>query len=99
LKDGSVDVIREKDNTINLARLFASNNTTPKESIKEAQATSSGPWQYVVENIALSGFKTQISDLTVKPDSPLINIDNIRLSASLFDGKSPFPFEAGLHVV
>jgi hypothetical protein len=97
--DGSVNIIRQKDNIINLARLFVSDNPAPKEAVKEAQAAAGEPWRYVVESISLSGFKAQISDLTVKPDSPLINIDSIRLSASRFDGKSPFPFEAGLHVV
>jgi uncharacterized protein involved in outer membrane biogenesis len=99
VKDGSIDVTREKNNTINLARLFASDKPAQKESAGEAQAAAGEPWQYVVENISLSGFKTQISDLTVKPDSQLINIEDIRMSASHFDGKSPFPFEMGLHVV
>ena len=99
VKDGSADVIREKDSAINLARLFASDNPAPKKSGNEKQAAASEPWQYTVENIHLSGFKTQFSDLTVKPDSPLINIDNIRMSAPRFDGKSPVSFEAGLHVV
>jgi len=99
VKDGSVDLIREKDNAINLARLFAPDNPAPKETVKEAQTAAGEPWQYFVENISLSGFKTQISDLTVKPDGPLMSIDNIRVSASRFDGKSPFSFEAGLHVV
>ena len=99
VKGGRVDVIRNKDNTINLAKLFGAMSSAPKGSEKEPQAATGDPWQYVVENISLSGFKTQVSDLTVKPDTPLINLDNISVSASHFDGKSPFPFKTGLHVI
>jgi uncharacterized protein involved in outer membrane biogenesis len=98
LTDGMVDLIRGKDNTINLSRMFASQTPSQKTSDK-AHKEKGDPWKFAVEIISLSGFKTRVADLTVNPDNPLIELENIRLTASRFDGKSPFPFEIGLDVV
>jgi hypothetical protein len=98
LTEGMVDLIRGKDSTINLSRMFAS-QTPSQETSDKAQKEKGDPWKFAVETISLSGFKTRVTDLTVNPDNPLIELENIRLTASRFDGKSPFPFEIGLDVV
>ncbi|HJX34212.1 MAG TPA: DUF748 domain-containing protein, partial [Desulfatiglandales bacterium] len=99
LKDGMVEVIRNNDNTLNLVQLFASKKPDQEMSEKSPQTENSKPWQFNVDAASLSEFKTRISDLTVKPDSPLIELDKIDLAVARFDGKSPFPFEIGLNVV
>jgi outer membrane protein OmpA-like peptidoglycan-associated protein len=99
LMDGIVDVIRDNDKTLNLVHLFASKKPDQEISEKLPQTENSKPWQFNVDAASLSGFKTRISDLTVKPDSPLIELDKIGLTVARFDGKSPFPFEISLNVV
>ncbi len=99
LTDGIVDVIRDNDSTLNLVQLFATKKTDHEVSEELPQTENSKPWQFNVDAASLSGFKTRISDLTVKPDSPLIELDKIGLKVARFDGKSPFPFEISLNVV
>ncbi len=99
LKDGMVDVIRDNDNTLNLVQLFASKKPDQEISEKSPQTENIKPWQFAVDAASLSEFKTRISDLTVKPDSPLIELNKIGFTIASFDGKSPFPFEIGLSVV
>jgi hypothetical protein len=98
LSDGMVDVIRSKDNTINLAQ-FGSAKTSDEATNKEPQKKISASWRYLLETFSLSGFKTSITDMTMNPDKPMIDLEDIALTVSHFDGKSAFPFEAGLHVV
>jgi hypothetical protein len=99
LTDGIVDVIRDNDNTLNLVQLFATKKPDQEISEKSPQTESSKPWQFNVDAASLSGFKTRINDLTVKPESPLIELDKIGLTVAGFDGKSPFPFEISMNVV
>ena len=99
LKDGMIDVIKDNDNTLNLVRLFASKKPDKDMSEKSPQTENTKPWQFAVDTASLSGFRTRISDLAVKPDSPLIELDNIGLIIGRFDGKSPSSFELGLNVV
>ena len=99
LKDGMVDVIRDNDNTLNLVQLFALKEPDHEISEKLPQTEDNKPWQFSVDAASLSRFKTRISDLTVKPDSPLIELENIGFAVARFDGKSPSPFELGLNVV
>lgn len=99
LSNGLINVIRDKDNNINLAQLFTSKDSEKVASEKAPKEKGSNDWQYLVEKASLSGFKTKIFDLTIKPDSTLIDLDNINLTVSRFDGKSPSPFDISLKVV
>ncbi len=99
LSNGMVNVIRDKDNKINLAQLLVSKDSEQVAPEKAPKEKDSNGWQYLVEKASLSGFKTKIFDLTVKPGSTLIDLDNINLTVSRFDGTSPSPFEISLKVV
>ena len=99
LTDGMVDVIRNKDNKVNLAQLFNTENTSRYAFEKDSQAEKSDPWQFAVERVLLSEFKARVTDLNLHPNKPLIDLDQITLTVSGFDGKSPSPFEMGLRVV
>jgi hypothetical protein len=98
LSDGNIDVTRHQDGTLNLMQLY-NKDTGKNSSSKNTQPEKSEPWSYVLEKVAVSEFKTNITDATVRPDKPLIGLEKISLNASHIDGKSPITFDAGLRVV
>jgi hypothetical protein len=98
LSDGSIDVIRHKDGTINLMQLY-NKDTEKNPSSKNTQVEKSASWSYLLENIAVSEFKTNITDMTVRSDKPLVGLEKIALNASHIDGKSPIAYDAQLSVV
>lgn len=98
LTDGLVEVIRDNDNKVNLARLFDTKNSAQAVPEKDTRPENSEPWHVVVEGISLSDFKTRFIDSAVNPDNSLLDLEKITLTVSRFDGKSPSPFEMGLQV-
>jgi outer membrane protein OmpA-like peptidoglycan-associated protein len=98
LSDGAIDVTRHKDGTINLMQLY-NKDAEKNPPSKNALAEKSEPWSYVLENVAVSEFKTSITDATVRQGKPLIVLEKIVLNASHIDGKSPISYDAGLRVV
>jgi outer membrane protein OmpA-like peptidoglycan-associated protein len=97
LTDGSVDVVRRKDGTVNLMQLYNKDaGKTPTS--KNTQAEKNEPWSYVLEKVAVSEFRTNYTDATVRPDKPLIGLEKIALNASHIDGKSPIAYDAHLSV-
>jgi hypothetical protein len=98
LSDGNIDVTRHQDGTLNLMQLY-NKNAGKNTSSKNTQPEKSEPWSWVLEKVAVSEFKTNITDVTVRPDKPLIGLEKISLNASHIDGKSPITFDAGLSIV
>lgn len=99
LKDGIIDVIRDRDGTINLVRLLDAggavlNSAGGEEPVEEIQ-----PWNFFLETLSLSGFRTHITDLTVQQETTIVDIDDIALTLCRFDGTSPSPFEVRLELL
>ncbi|MGM0664315.1 MAG: DUF748 domain-containing protein [Thermodesulfobacteriota bacterium] len=99
VSDGIVDLIRDKRETLNFVRLFETGGHTAGDAAQEEDPViESKPWSIFLETIALTDFTTHFTDETVQPGMPIVDLENINLSLSRFDGKSPFPFEAALQV-
>lgn len=98
MTEGIIDVIRNNDNSINIAHLFDTKNPAPDISSKEPPAEKRDTWRFIAERISLSESKARFTDLGVNPDGPVIDLDKINLTVSNFDGKSPSPFEISLQV-
>ncbi len=98
VEGGRVDLKRLPDGAINLIQL-ASPPQKGAIAAEAAEAAAEGhPFQFLAKAVALSGFQVQFSDLTVKPDAPVITIEDLALSLANVDGKSPMTFDAGLKV-
>jgi hypothetical protein len=98
VEGGAVDLKRLADGAINLALMFAPPQKGAITRVKEEHAAKGRPFQFLVKNVALSGFQVKFSDLTVKPDAPIINLEDMAVSLANVDGKSPMTFDAGFKV-
>jgi hypothetical protein len=97
VEGGAVDLKRLPDGAINLALMFVPPQKGAISKGKEA-AAESHPFQFLAKTVALSGFQVKFSDLTVKPDAPIINLEDMAVSLANVDGKSPMTFDADFKV-
>jgi hypothetical protein len=98
IEGGAVDLKRLPDGAINLVQLFAPPQKGAIAKEKEEAAAEGHPFQFLAKAVALAGFQVKFSDLAVKPEAPIINIDDLTVSLANVDGKSPMTFDAGLNV-
>jgi hypothetical protein len=96
VEGGAVDLKRLPDGAINLAQMFAPPHKGAIARGKEEAASEGHPFQFLAKTVALSGFQVKFSDLTVKPDAPIINVEDMTVSLANVDGKSPMTFDVGL---
>jgi len=98
VKGGAVDLKRLPEGAINLALMFAPPQKGAIARGKEEAAAEGHPFQFLAKTVALSGLQVKFSDLTVKPEGPIINLEDVAVSLANVDGKSPMTFDAGLKV-
>jgi len=98
IEGGMVDLKRLPDGAINIVQLFAPPQKGAIAREKEEAAAEGHPFQFLAKAVGLSGFQVKFSDLTVKPEAPILNIDDLAVSLVNVDGKSPMTFDASLKV-
>ncbi len=98
VSEGMVDLIRDKSETLNFVRLFETGSNPGDAAQKEDPNIEGEPLTVFLETIALTDFTTHFTDETVQPGKPIVDLEDINITLSRFDGKSPFPFEAALRV-
>jgi Domain of Unknown Function (DUF748) len=98
IEGGALDLRRLTDGAINLALLFA----PPQEGAlakEHKEAVAQGhPLQFLSKIVSISGLKASFSDLSVRPDGPILNLEDIAAVLNDVDGKSPMKFDVGLKV-
>jgi hypothetical protein len=96
IEGGAVDLRREADGTVNLA-LLAAPPVKGEIARETAEAAAEGrPLAFLANTVSVAGLKAAISDLGIKPDGPLLNLEDIAVTLHPVDGRSPMRFEAGL---
>ncbi len=98
VEGGAVDLKRLPDGAINLALMFAPPQKGAIARGSEEAAAEGHPLQFLAKTIALSGFQVKFSDLTVKPEPPIITLEDMAVALANVDGKSPMTFDAGFKV-
>ncbi len=98
VEGGAVDLKRLPDGDINLALMFAPPQKGAIARGKEKATAKGNPFQFLAKTVDLSGFQVKFSDLTVKPDAPVINLEDMAVSLENVDGKSPMTFDADIKV-
>ncbi len=98
ISDGIIDVIYDTDATLNLARLLDTEAFAPSDLENKSSTGENNPWNIFIDTLELKNFAARITDETVQPGKPLVDLKDIGLSLSQFDGTSAFPFEAALQV-
>lgn len=99
LQEGIIDVIRDRDGTLNLVRLLDAPGGILNADGGGEPAEAGEPWNFFLETLSLSGFRTHIADLAARPEGTIVDIDDMALTLSRFDGTSPSPFEARLELL
>jgi hypothetical protein len=98
VSDGVVDVIQDRDETLNLARLFEAGAFPASDAENVSSPDGNSPWDFFVDTFELKSFAARLTDETVRMDKPVVDLEDIKVRLSQFDGTSPFPFEAALQV-
>jgi len=98
IEGGMVDLKRLPDGAINIVQLFAPPQKGAIAREKEEAAAEGHPFQFLAKDVALAGFQVKFSDLTVKPENPIIHVDDLAVSLANVDGKSPMTFDASFKV-
>jgi hypothetical protein len=98
VEDGAVDLKRLPDGGINLALMFAPPQKGAIARGKDKATAKGNPFHFLAKTAELSGFQVKFSDLTVKTDAPVINLEDLAVSLANVDGKSPMSFEANFKV-
>lgn len=99
LTEGIIDVIRDRDGTLNLVRLLDAPGVILNSTGGEEPPEAGEPWNFFLETLSLSGFRTHVTDLSVRQEGTILDIDDMTLTLSRFDGTSPSPFEASLNLL
>ncbi|MCU0561421.1 MAG: DUF748 domain-containing protein [Desulfobacterales bacterium] len=98
VEGGALDLKREADGSINLAVLAA----PPEKGAIAREATEAAaeghPFRFLINTVAVAGLGAAFSDLSVKPEEPLLNLEEIAAVLTHVDGTSPMKFEAGLTI-
>lgn len=98
VKDGTVDVIRHDDESLNLTLLFDTAGFAGNGPHGSVRTEGGDLWSLFLEDLELTGFNVHFTDETVRRGAAVTDLEDITLSMSRFDGKSPFPFEASMEV-
>jgi hypothetical protein len=98
VNDGKVDLKRQADGNINLALLAVPpQKGMIAEELTEMESEGNS-LQFLAKIIAVSGFETTFSDLSVQPDGPIINLEGITVVLNNVDGQSPMPFDLEMKI-
>ncbi len=88
LNDGDVNFSLDRQGRNNWQQFL-----TPGKSVKHPSAPHQEkpgkPWTYRIQTLKLNKFRSDFSDLSVKPGNPVVNIQDCYASLSPIDGKSP----------
>ncbi len=95
---GGIDLVRQADGSINLALLAAPPEKGAIAREADEAAAESHPFRFLVKSVSVAGLGAVFSDLSVRPEGPILNLEEIGLTLTNVDGKSPMTFDAGLNV-
>ncbi len=98
IEGGEVDLRRQADGATNLALLFLPPQKGAIARERQEAAAEGHPFQFLTQTVSLSGLKAAFSDLSVRPDGPIVNLEDIAVVLNNVDGKSPMTFDAGLKI-
>jgi uncharacterized protein involved in outer membrane biogenesis len=95
---GGIDLRRQADGAVNLALVLL----PPQEGViareRQAAAVEGHPFQFSVKTVSVAGLQTAFSDFSVRPDGPIVHLEEIAVVLNDVDGTSPMTFEAGLKI-
>ncbi|HSM90329.1 MAG TPA: DUF748 domain-containing protein, partial [Desulfobacterales bacterium] len=95
---GGIDLRRQADGAVNLALVFLPPQKGAIARERQEAATEGHPFQFSVKTVSIAGLQTAFSDLSVRPDGPIVNLEDIGVVLDNIDGKSPMTFEVELKV-
>ena len=91
---GTIDVSRDSKGQINWQQFFAPKQSSADISVSAAVKELQPSWNYRIMDFEVDGFNSNLSDLGIVPDEPILNIQSFSCRLTEIDGKSPMNFEA-----
>jgi hypothetical protein len=103
IENTRLDILREADGSLNLARLFGGQEEEKEEEASGALNAPDGaeagpPFQFLVNSVKVSRLQAAIADHTVATETTVLNLNDVSLALSDLDGKTPMPFELDVQV-
>ncbi len=98
IEGGGVDLRRQADGAINLALLFVPPEKGAIARERQEAAAEGHPFQFLAKTVSLAGLKAAFSDFSVRPDGPIVNLEDIAVALNNVDGRSPMTFDVGLKI-
>jgi len=95
---GAIDLRRQTDGAINLALLLEPPQKGVIARERQEAAVEGHPFQFLAKTVSVAGLQTVFSDLSIRPEGPLLNIDDILVTLNNVDGTSPMTFDASLKI-
>ncbi len=92
---GTVEILRDPKGRINLQQLFEQRKSPSEISVPATVKELQPSWTFLVKSFEIDGLGSNLSDLGMVPDKPIVNIQSFSCRLSDVDGKSPMGFEAG----
>jgi hypothetical protein len=93
---GAIDLRRQADGAINLALLLEPPQKGVIARERQEAAIEGHPFQFLAKTVSVAGLQTAFSDLSVRPDGPIVNLEDIAVVLNNVDGKSPMAFDTSL---
>ena len=91
---GTIDVSRDSKGQINWQQLLAPKQSAADTSVSATVRELQPSWNYRIMDFEVDGFNSDLSDLGIVPDKPILNIQSFSGRLTEVDGKSPMNFEA-----
>ncbi|MBI5589274.1 MAG: DUF748 domain-containing protein [Deltaproteobacteria bacterium] len=92
---GAIDVSMDANGHINWYHLFAPKKAATSETVPATVNEPRPSWNYRIKAFEVDGFTSNLSDLGIIPDKPILDIQSFSCRLTDMDGRSPSDFEAG----
>jgi uncharacterized protein involved in outer membrane biogenesis len=98
LKGGQINLVRSGDGQLNLVDLLAFRTSTANPPQASEQSAQAQGLVFAIGTVELSHFEMSVKDHTVKTDGPVLNLDNLEVTLSQVDGRSPMGVDLALDI-
>ncbi len=98
INGGTVDFRRQADGSIDLLALVEPPMSEAVDDKVEEIPDDESVFRFMINTVAASGLEVAFTDLSVEPEIPILNLENITLVLNDLDGISPSAFDAKVNV-
>lgn len=98
INGGAMDFRKQADGSIDLLVLAETPMSEAVDDKVEETSDDESAFRFMINTVAASGLEVAFTDLSVEPEIPILNLENINLVLNDLDGISPSAFDAKVKV-